>query len=45
MNFMKLQLYEKEILTHVFSREYCENFKNTYFEEHLRKAATDDFKN
>ena len=45
MNFMKLQLYEKEILTQVFSREYYENFKNTYFEEHLRKAATDDFKN
>ena len=25
----------------VFSCDYCENFKNTYFEEHLRKAASD----
>ena len=24
----------------MFSCEYCEIFKNTYFEEHLRKAAT-----
>ena len=25
----------------VFPCEYCENFKNTYFEEHLRTAASD----
>ena len=25
----------------VFSCEYCEIFKNTYFEEHLRTAASD----
>ena len=25
----------------VFSCEYCENFKNTYFEKHLRTAAFD----
>ena len=24
----------------MFSCEYCETFKNTYFEEHLRMAAT-----
>ena len=24
----------------VFSSEYCETFKNTYFEEHLRAAAS-----
>ena len=32
-------LFKKETLTQVFSREYCEIFKNTYFEEHLRTAA------
>ena len=25
----------------MFSWEYCEIFKNIYFEEHLRKAAAD----
>ena len=25
----------------MFSREYCEIFKNTYFEKHLRTAAPD----
>ena len=34
-NFIK-----KEILTQVFSCEYCKNFMNTYFEEHLRTAAS-----
>ena len=29
----------KEILWQVFSCEYCELFKNTYFEKHLRAAA------
>ena len=28
-----------ETPTQVFSCEYCEIFKNTYFEEHLRTAA------
>ena len=27
--------------TQVFSCEYCEIFKNIYFEEHLRTAASD----
>ena len=26
----------------MFSCEYCEIFKNTYFEEHLRTAASVD---
>ena len=30
-----------KILTQVFSCEYCQIFKNTYFEEHLRKTASD----
>ena len=29
----------------MFFCEYCEIFKNTYFEEHLRKAASGDFNN
>ena len=27
----------------MFSSEYCEIFKNTYFEEHLQTAASDFF--
>ena len=34
-----LQLYQKETLTQMFSSEYCEFFKNAYFEEHLRTAV------
>ena len=30
--------------TQLFSSEYCENFKNTYFEEHLLTAASDFLK-
>ena len=33
-----MQIYEKETLTQVFFREYCEFFKNTYYEEHLRRT-------
>ena len=33
-------MYYKEIPTQVLSCEYCEIFKNTYFEEHLRTAAS-----
>ena len=29
-----------EISTHVFSCEYCESFKDIYFEEHLQTAAS-----
>ena len=32
---------EKETLTQLLSCKYCEMFKNTYFEEHLRTAASD----
>ena len=34
-----LQLYQKETSTLMFSCEYCENFENTYFKEHLRTTA------
>ena len=30
-----LQLYQKKFLTQLLSNEFCEVFKNTYFEEHL----------
>ena len=37
---IKLQAcVRKETPTQVFSCEYCEIFKNTYFEEHLRTAV------
>ena len=37
-NFIKTRLQ-----TQVFSCEICEIFKNTYFEEHLRTAASVNF--
>ena len=40
--FLKIFQYSQknEILTKVFSCECCEIFKKTYFEEHLRAAAS-----
>ena len=35
-----LQLYQKDTTTQAFSCEYSKTFKNTYFEEHLRMAAS-----
>ena len=35
-----LELHYKEIPTQELSCGYCEIFKNTYFEEHLRTAAS-----
>ena len=35
-----LQLYQKETPTQVFFGEYCEIFKNLYFEKHLRTTAS-----
>ena len=35
-----LKLSQKDTPTQVFSSEYCETFENTYFEEHLRTAAS-----
>ena len=35
-NVAGVQLYEKKTSAHVFSYEYCQIFKNTYFTEHLR---------
>ena len=34
-------LLKKKSSTQVFSFEYCKIFKNTYFEEHLRTAASE----
>ena len=36
-----LQLIKKDNLTHVFFSEFCEIFKNTFFTEHLRVAASE----
>ena len=30
------------VLESLFNSEYCEVFKNTYFEEHLRTAASEN---
>ena len=37
-NFIK-----KEILVPVFSCEFCEIFKNTFFTEHLRASASEHY--
>ena len=34
-------VFNKVVPTQVFSSEYCKIFKNTYFEEHLRTAASE----
>ena len=39
LQVFRLAVYQKEALTQVPSREYCDTFKNTYFEDHLRTAA------
>ena len=36
-----MQFYQKDTPTQVLSSEYCEVFKNTYFEKHLLTAASD----
>ena len=36
-----MQFYQKDTLTQVLSSEYCEVFKNTYFEKYLQTAASD----
>ena len=46
--FIKKHLYaslffnkvKKETPKHMFSCEFCEIFNSTYFQEHLRKAAS-----
>ena len=40
MMFLKLQFHQKEAPTLMFFCEYCEMFKKTYFEEHLRPVAS-----
>ena len=37
---LRLATLLKETPTQVFSYEYCETFKNTYFGKHLRTAAS-----
>ena len=39
---LDLQLYLKDTPTKVFSCKYFEIFNNTYFEKHLRAAASVD---
>ena len=39
-----LQSFNKETPTQMFSSEYCDIFKNTYFEGHLLKAVSDFLK-
>ena len=38
--FQRLQHYQKQTPTQVFSCEYCEIFKSTYFDGHLQTAAS-----
>ena len=33
-------IIKKEFLAQVFSYEFCESFKNTFFTEHLRVSAS-----
>ena len=39
-----LQLYYKETPAKVFFCDYCQISKNTYFEEHLRTAASENIR-
>ena len=41
---MKVAGRQKETLTHMFSSEYCEIFRNIYLEKHLLTAASDFLK-
>ena len=38
---IKLQTLEQVTLAHVFSCEFCEIFKNTFFTEHFRTTASE----
>ena len=39
--FKPATLLKKEIMAQMFSCEFCEIFKNTFFTEHLRRSASD----
>ena len=39
MNSKACNFIKKETLAQVFSCEFCENFKNTFFTEHLWETA------
>ena len=43
MLLLDLQLSWKDTPTQVFSCKYCEDFKNSYFEEDLKTAASEAF--
>ena len=40
-SFFQKRFYQKDTPTQVFSCEYSEISKNTYFEEHVRTAASE----
>ena len=43
LTLASLAFYRKTpVLESLFNSEYCEIFKSTYFEEHLRTAATEN---
>ena len=41
--FAVAEFIKRDTPTQVFSCEYCELFINTFFEEHLRTAASNHF--
>ena len=41
--YSDLQLYQKETPTQIFSWQYCEIYKNSYFEEHLWRVGFESF--
>ena len=43
--FRPATLSKPDSNTAAFLYEYCENFKNSYFEEHLRTAASEILNN
>ena len=43
LKVLGIQLHEKVTPAQVFSWEFCEIFKNTYFAEHLRRAVFEFF--
>ena len=43
--FIKVSIRPTTLLTQAFSSEYCETFKNTYFQKYLQTAATVFFQN
>ena len=44
-NFLTYNFFKNETATQVFFCEFCKVFRNTYFAEHLRRAASNDLIN